>query len=179
MHPTTSSTWPYLTTSSTADCAAASEAWRAPRRRARVRRVGRRPRTRSRTAVRPISSRLSAGSTTWESPGTAKSPTPGTIVDRLSVLDLRILHTHRAEQAPKDRAARLAVLEEQHADLLDGLDTFLTRIRLGQARFKRYRQFKSPGQRSYCPLFEELEETEGSLSPQSSPLASQGGSPTG
>jgi ADP-heptose:LPS heptosyltransferase len=76
--------------------------------------------------------------------------TPGTIVDRLSVLTLRILHTDRAEQA----SARLAVLEEQHADLFGGLEQLLTRMQAGEVRFKLYRQFKSGALQSYCDLFE-------------------------
>ena len=69
--------------------------------------------------------------------------TPGTIVDRLSVLALRIVHTNRTEQS----SARLAVLEEQYADLFGGLEQLLTRIQAGEVRFKLYRQFKSAAQR--------------------------------
>jgi Protein of unknown function (DUF4254) len=76
--------------------------------------------------------------------------TPGTIVDRLSILTLRILHTNRAEQP----GPCLAVLEEQYDDLFYGLQQFLTRVQGGEIRFKLYRQFKSAGQRSYCALFE-------------------------
>jgi Protein of unknown function (DUF4254) len=76
--------------------------------------------------------------------------TPGTIVDRLSVLALRILHTNRAE----DAGARHAVLEEQYDDLFGGLEQFLKALQGGRIRFKLYRQFKSAGQRSYCALFE-------------------------
>lgn len=75
--------------------------------------------------------------------------TPGTVVDRLSVLALRILHTHRAEQP----TAQLALLEDQYDDLLGGLEQFLTRMRNKEIRFKLYRQFKSAEQRSYCALF--------------------------
>jgi hypothetical protein len=76
--------------------------------------------------------------------------TPATIVDRLSVLTLRILHANRAEQS----AARLDVLEEQYDDLFGGLEQLLLRAQVGEIRFKLYRQFKSSGQRSYCALFE-------------------------
>jgi Protein of unknown function (DUF4254) len=76
--------------------------------------------------------------------------TPGMIVDRLSVLTLRIVHTNRAEQ----RSPRLAILGEQYEDLLVGLEQFLTGMRSGEIGFKLYRQFKSAGQRSYCALFE-------------------------
>jgi ADP-heptose:LPS heptosyltransferase len=77
--------------------------------------------------------------------------TPGTIVDRLSVLALRLLHTNRAE----DPSSHLSVLEDQHDDLIRGLEQLLRRIRDGEISFKLYRQFKSARQRSYCALFEE------------------------
>jgi len=76
--------------------------------------------------------------------------TPGTIVDRLSVLTLRILHTNRTEQSNP----RLAVLEEQHADLFGGLEQLLARIQAGELRFKLYQQYKSAALQSYCDLFE-------------------------
>jgi Protein of unknown function (DUF4254)/Glycosyltransferase family 9 (heptosyltransferase) len=76
--------------------------------------------------------------------------TPATIVDRLSVLALRILHTNRAGR----QASHLAVLEQQYDDLFYGLERYLTRMQDGEIRFKLYRQFKSAGQRSYCALFE-------------------------
>lgn len=76
--------------------------------------------------------------------------TPGTIVDRLSVLTLRIAHSHRLAEP----AARLAVLEEQYADLRGGLEQLLDRLRAGAVRFKRYRQFKSAESQRYCDLFE-------------------------
>lgn len=76
--------------------------------------------------------------------------TPGTIVDRLSVLSLRILHTPQAPQP----SPRRPVLEEQYDDLLGGLGRLLAHIREGEIRFKVYRQFKSAGQRSDCALFD-------------------------
>jgi hypothetical protein len=76
--------------------------------------------------------------------------TPGTIVDRLSVLALRIVHTNRTEQFN----GRLPLLEEQYADLFGGLEQMLTRMQAGEVRFKLYRQFKSAAQRGHCDLFE-------------------------
>jgi hypothetical protein len=76
--------------------------------------------------------------------------TPGTIVDRLSVLALRIAHTNRTEQS----TARLAVLAEQYDDLFGGFEQLLTRMQAGEVRFKLYRQFKSAAPQSYCDLFE-------------------------
>jgi hypothetical protein len=77
--------------------------------------------------------------------------TPGMIVDRLSVLTLRILHTNQVAEAI---SPHLAVLEEQYDDLFLGLEQFLTLMQSGEIRFKLYRQFKSAGQRTYCALFE-------------------------
>ncbi|OBG61240.1 DUF4254 domain-containing protein [Mycobacterium sp. E735] len=76
--------------------------------------------------------------------------TPGTIVDRLSVLALRISHTAPAE----DPDSRRSVLEEQYDDLFGGLERFLTGLRAGELRFKVYRQFKAAGHRGYCDLYE-------------------------
>jgi hypothetical protein len=76
--------------------------------------------------------------------------TPGIIVDRLSVLTLRILHTTRTEQS----SARCAVLEEQYDDLFSGLEQLLARMQAGYVSFKLFRQFKSAPQRSYCDLFD-------------------------
>jgi uncharacterized protein DUF4254 len=106
--------------------------------------------SRRNTAIEDIDSslldRLPANET-----GLLHTDTPGAIVDRLSVLSLRIFHTHRGGQAPGIRA-RLDVLLEQHDDLLDGLVSYLARVARGQARFKLYKQFKSDHQRNYCSL---------------------------
>lgn len=80
--------------------------------------------------------------------------TPGTIVDRLSVLALRIVHTNRSEAGGE----RLATLEEQYADLLDGIDRFLTRVGDGLVRFQLYRQFKTREQRSCCALSDDSDQ---------------------
>jgi hypothetical protein len=76
--------------------------------------------------------------------------TPGTIVDRLSVLALRIVHTAQSDQA----GDRRKVLAEQYGDLLCGLEQFIARVRAGELAFKVYRQFKADAQRDYCDLFE-------------------------
>ncbi|MEY8013638.1 DUF4254 domain-containing protein [Mycobacterium servetii] len=76
--------------------------------------------------------------------------TPAMIVDRLSVLALRVLGTSATEW----RGSRIAVLGEQYDDLLGGLERFLARIGDGQIGFKVYRQFKSAGQHSNCAAFE-------------------------
>jgi hypothetical protein len=76
--------------------------------------------------------------------------TPGAIVDRISVLSLRILHTNRGKRS----STRVALLEQQYDDLVGGLAQLLMRMQAGEVRFKRYRQFKSAAEQSYCDLFE-------------------------
>ncbi len=93
------------------------------------------------------------GSTDLNHTAPVSTETPATIVDRLSVLTLRILHTDRTEQTH----ARLEALEEQYDDLFAGLEQLLDRLRAGEIRFKLYRQFKSVAQRNYCALFEALD----------------------
>lgn len=77
--------------------------------------------------------------------------TPGMIVDRISVLTLRISHTCQESQATR---ARRAILHEQYDDLVFGLEQFLKRMQDGEIGFRIYRQFKSADQRGYCALFE-------------------------
>jgi hypothetical protein len=77
------------------------------------------------------------------------SETPGLMIDRLSILSLKIYHT-RAEaervEAPEGHAARnldrLAILEEQRADLALCLDALWRETLAGTRRFKLYRQLK-------------------------------------
>jgi cell division protein FtsB len=75
--------------------------------------------------------------------------TPGSVIDRLSVLALRLYHmgeqTARADASEEHRAraqARLAVLRRQHADLSRSLGELLADIFAGRKRLKVYRQFK-------------------------------------
>lgn len=79
--------------------------------------------------------------------------TPGTVVDRLSVLTLRILHANGAD----DFRSRLGLLQEQYDDLFGSLEQFLINLNAGTIRFKVYRQFKTISQRNYCALFETRE----------------------
>ena len=77
------------------------------------------------------------------------SETPGLMIDRLSILSLKIYHT-REEAERRDATAdhvgrnleRLAVLEEQRADLAGCLDALWREIADGTRRFKLYRQLK-------------------------------------
>jgi hypothetical protein len=77
------------------------------------------------------------------------SESPGLIVDRLSILALKIYHTReetdRAD-APEGHIARnrerLSILEEQRADLAACLDELWRQTLAGTRRFKLYRQLK-------------------------------------
>jgi Protein of unknown function (DUF4254) len=77
------------------------------------------------------------------------SETPGLMIDRLSILALRIYHTREEacrENAPhghqERNCARLAILEEQREDLARCLDAVWSRVLAGTRRFKLYRQLK-------------------------------------
>lgn len=77
------------------------------------------------------------------------SESPGLIIDRLSILALRIYHT-REEACRSDASdehcernrARLGILEEQRADLARCLDALWRETLAGIRRFKLYRQLK-------------------------------------
>ena len=77
------------------------------------------------------------------------SESPGLMIDRLSVLALKLYHTeeetHRlsASDAHHEKnRARLALLREQRADLLHCLDRLWREVQSGERRFKLYRQMK-------------------------------------
>ena len=77
------------------------------------------------------------------------SETPGLVVDRLSILSLKIYHTaeevHRAsagETHHARNAQRLAVLTSQRQDLAGCLDALWQDVLAGRRRFKLYRQMK-------------------------------------
>ena len=77
------------------------------------------------------------------------SETPGLIIDRLSILALKIYHTREEAEranAPPGHAQRnldrLAILHEQRADLAACLDALWGEILAGTKRFKLYRQLK-------------------------------------
>jgi hypothetical protein len=77
------------------------------------------------------------------------SESPGLIIDRLSILALKIYHT-REEAGRKDAPSghadrnreRLVILEEQRADLAGCLDALWYETLAGTRRFKMYRQLK-------------------------------------
>ena len=77
------------------------------------------------------------------------SETPGLMVDRLSILSLKIYHmreeAHRGSATETHRlknAERLALLEEQRGDLAGCLDALWADVLKGTRRFKLYRQMK-------------------------------------
>ncbi len=77
------------------------------------------------------------------------SETPGLMIDRLSILSLKVYHTgEQAERSdgPMGHAdrnrARLAILREQRSDLARCLDALWAETLAGTRRFKRYRQLK-------------------------------------
>lgn len=77
------------------------------------------------------------------------SETPGLMIDRLSVLALKIYHTreetHRASATEAHHARnreRLALLTEQRSDLAGCLDALWGEVLTGRRRFKLYRQMK-------------------------------------
>jgi hypothetical protein len=80
---------------------------------------------------------------------TLHSETPGQIVDRLSILALKIFHTR--EESERFNATlehrernllRLKILVEQRNDLRDALTLLLDEIAAGRRRFRLYRQMK-------------------------------------
>lgn len=77
------------------------------------------------------------------------SETPGLIIDRLSILALKIFHTREETtrpDAPVGHAARnrdrLRLLEEQRSDLAACLHQLWMQVIQGERRFKLYRQLK-------------------------------------
>ena len=77
------------------------------------------------------------------------SESPGLMIDRLSILSLKIYHTreeaNRADAPPghaERNRRRLAIVEEQRADLAGCLDALWRETLHGTRRFKLYRQLK-------------------------------------
>ena len=77
------------------------------------------------------------------------SESPGLMIDRLSILALKIFHTREETErrdAPEGHATRnrerLAILEEQRADLAQCLDALWRETLAGTRRFRIYRQLK-------------------------------------
>lgn len=87
------------------------------------------------------------------------SESVGSIVDRLSILSLKIFHmreeTMREDAGAAHREAcrgKLAVLNEQRGDLAEALTVLLDDLRAGRKRFKVYRQMKMYNDPSLNPV---------------------------
>ncbi|MEE8434228.1 MAG: DUF4254 domain-containing protein [bacterium] len=87
------------------------------------------------------------------------SESVGSIVDRLSILSLKIFHMREetgredADAAHRESCrAKLAILNEQRADLADALAALLKDLRAGRKRFKVYRQMKMYNDPSLNPV---------------------------
>lgn len=87
------------------------------------------------------------------------SETPGLIIDRLSILSLKIFHTReesrRAEATDSHRQRniyRLQVLDEQREDLSRALNDLWNAVLAGERRFKLYRQLKMYNDPSLNPV---------------------------
>ena len=86
------------------------------------------------------------------------SETAGAMVDRLSILALKVFHmriqTERrdaGEEHLQTSRARLARLSEQRADLAGCFNALLADCAAGRARFKVYRQFKMYNDPAFNP----------------------------
>jgi len=87
------------------------------------------------------------------------SETAGSMVDRLSIMALKI-HAMRAQTQRTDADAahlaashrKLAQLQQQRADLVGCLDALIVDARAGRAYFKVYRQFKMYNDARFNPV---------------------------
>lgn len=75
--------------------------------------------------------------------------TPGSAIDRLSIMSLRLYHyveqrdRDDADQAHKDKVnERIALCQQQHADLSNSLQELLNDVFAGRKQHKTYRQMK-------------------------------------
>ena len=99
--------------------------------------------------VDPASARTDSPLSTVGAGSRLNSETAGSMIDRLSILALKV-HAMRAQTERRDvdeahrstSAAKLERLQQQRADLSACLDALLADCRAGRAHFKVYRQFK-------------------------------------
>jgi hypothetical protein len=84
----------------------------------------------------------------WKS-ARLNTETPGSVIDKLSIISLRIFHMEeqvfRVDATDEHRAkvkAKLDILHEQHLDLGNSLCELFDDIFAGRKRLKVYRQFK-------------------------------------
>jgi hypothetical protein len=90
--------------------------------------------------------------------GPLNSETPGMMVDRLSILALKLYHMQleadRASATEEHRrkcSEKAVILKEQLGDLAKCLDELLGQLQAGTRRFKVYRQFKMYNDASLNP----------------------------
>jgi hypothetical protein len=99
--------------------------------------------------VDPASARTDAPLSTVAAGARLNSETAGSIIDRMSIMALKV-HAMRAQTLRSDvdaehvaaSAVKLARLQQQRADLGDCLADLLAEAQAGRAYFKVYRQFK-------------------------------------
>jgi hypothetical protein len=91
--------------------------------------------------------------------GEQHSETPGMMMDRLSILSLKLFHTReeldRADAPPGHRernVERFATLKEQRDDLAGCLDRLWSQVCAGERYFKQYRQLKMYNDPSLNPV---------------------------
>jgi hypothetical protein len=101
---------------------------------------------------------LQTAGVTADDVSVVNSETPGSIVDRLSILILKIFHMHEhfesddlTEQERKTLELKMHILEEQRNDLAGAMDRLLMDIRKGKVQHKVYRQFKIYNDPSFHP----------------------------
>jgi hypothetical protein len=95
------------------------------------------------------------------------SETPGSIIDRLSILILKIYHMgEQIQRSDVDSTHieisryRLAILKEQLSDLKNALDKLVLDLRQAKKRHKIYRQFKMYNDPKFNPLLNEKKNKE-------------------
>ena len=95
-----------------------------------------------------IDKRLLAAAGEQRAEAPLHSETPGMMIDRLPILELKRFHTAEevvrganAEHVERNQQ-RLAVLKEQREDLREALDALWAEVMSGRRRFKLYRQMK-------------------------------------
>ncbi|WP_395699653.1 DUF4254 domain-containing protein [Aquabacterium sp.] len=109
--------------------------------------------------VDPASARTDAPVSTVPAGARLNSETAGSMIDRLSIMALKI-NAMRAQTERRDADAehiaasrvKLARLEQQRADLAGCLDALLADAQAGRAYFKVYRQFKMYNDPRFNPV---------------------------
>ncbi len=109
--------------------------------------------------VDPASARTDAPVSTVPAGARLNSETAGSMVDRLSIMALKVnamrAQTERADADDEHIAAsrvKLARLEQQRSDLAGCLDALLADAQAGRAYFKVYRQFKMYNDPRFNPV---------------------------